>query len=69
MALLQATKAAFDLQLEVTRPPVRTSSAAAEAPLKQIAINAGLEGGVVAEKVSTLDSGWGLNAAPASTST
>ncbi len=36
---------------------------AIEAPLKQIAINAGLEGGVVAEKVSNLESGWGLNAA------
>jgi chaperonin GroEL len=32
------------------------------APLKQIAINAGLEGGVVAEKVSTLPAGWGLDA-------
>ena len=32
-------------------------------PLKQIAINAGLEGGVVAEKVANLESGWGLNAA------
>ena len=31
--------------------------------LKQIAINAGLEGGVVAEKVAHLESGWGLNAA------
>ena len=30
---------------------------AAEAPLKQIAINAGLEGGVVAEKVRNLPSG------------
>ncbi len=36
---------------------------AIEAPLKQIAINAGLEGGVVAEKVSNLEPGWGLNAA------
>ena len=36
---------------------------AASAPLKQITINAGLEGGVVAEKVSTLDAGWRLNAA------
>ena len=36
---------------------------AVEAPLKQIAVNAGLEGGVVAEKVKTLDNGWGLNAA------
>jgi chaperonin GroEL len=33
------------------------------APLKQIAINAGLEGGVVAAKVSTLPPGHGLNAA------
>ena len=36
---------------------------AVEAPLKQIAINAGLEGGVVAEKVRNLQTGWGLNAA------
>ena len=35
---------------------------ALEAPLKQIAINAGLEGGVVAEKVRGLEAGWGLNA-------
>jgi chaperonin GroEL len=35
---------------------------ALEAPLKQIAINAGLEGGVVAEKVRGLNAGWGLNA-------
>jgi chaperonin GroEL len=35
---------------------------ALEAPLKQIAINAGLEGGVVAEKVRGLEEGWGLNA-------
>ncbi|MGZ6942241.1 MAG: TCP-1/cpn60 chaperonin family protein, partial [Oryzihumus sp.] len=34
-----------------------------EAPLKQIAINAGLEGGVVAEKVRNLTPGHGLNAA------
>ena len=36
---------------------------AIEAPLKQIAVNAGLEGGVVAEKVSPLPAGEGLNAA------
>src|SRR5262249_61303608 len=36
---------------------------ALEAPLKQIAINAGLEGGVVAEKVKNLESGHGLDAA------
>src|SRR5262249_30511550 len=36
---------------------------ALEEPLKQIAANAGLEGGVVAEKVRSLEQGWGLNAA------
>ena len=36
---------------------------AIEAPLKQIAINAGLEGGVIVEKVRHLPSGHGLNAA------
>ncbi len=36
---------------------------ACQAPLKQIAINAGLEGGVVAEKVAALPDGQGLNAA------
>ena len=36
---------------------------AIEAPLKQIAINAGLEGGVVAEKVKGLPAGEGLDAA------
>jgi chaperonin GroEL len=36
---------------------------ALEAPLKQISINAGLEGGVVVEKVRGLKAGWGLNAA------
>jgi len=36
---------------------------ALEEPLKQIAHNAGMEGGVVIEKVRTLDTGWGLNAA------
>ncbi|MEY3099078.1 MAG: hypothetical protein RIS32_869 [Actinomycetota bacterium] len=36
---------------------------AVEAPLKQIAMNAGLEGGVVVEKVRNLAAGHGLNAA------
>jgi chaperonin GroEL len=36
---------------------------ALEEPLKQIALNAGLEGGVVIEKVRSLDPGQGLNAA------
>ena len=37
--------------------------AAIEAPLKQIAANAGLEGGVIVEKVRNLEPGHGLNAA------
>jgi chaperonin GroEL len=36
---------------------------ALEEPVKQIAVNAGLEGGVVAEKVRTLPAGHGLDAA------
>jgi chaperonin GroEL len=36
---------------------------AVEAPLRQIAINSGLEGGVVVEKVKSLPIGHGLNAA------
>jgi len=36
---------------------------AVEAPLRQIAVNSGLEGGVVVEKVKTLPTGHGLNAA------
>ena len=42
---------------------VRIVRAALAAPLKQIALNAGLEAGVVAEKVSGLPKGEGLNAA------
>jgi chaperonin GroEL len=36
---------------------------ALEEPIKQIAFNAGLEGGVIVEKVRSLDAGHGLNAA------
>jgi chaperonin GroEL len=36
---------------------------ALEEPIKQIAFNAGLEGGVIVEKVRALDAGFGLNAA------
>ena len=36
---------------------------ALEAPIKQIAVNAGLEGGVVVERVRNLPTGEGLNAA------
>jgi chaperonin GroEL len=65
VALLQAGKVAFDnLNLvgdEATG--VNIVRVAISAPLKQIAINAGLEPGVVAEKVSNLPDGHGLNAA------
>ncbi|WP_271190285.1 TCP-1/cpn60 chaperonin family protein, partial [Dactylosporangium matsuzakiense] len=36
---------------------------ALDAPLRQIAVNAGLEGGVVVERVRNLEPGHGLNAA------
>ena len=65
VALLQASEKALQgLGLEgeeaVGEAIVR---AAVEAPIKQIATNAGLEGGVVTEKVRNLEPGWGLNAA------
>ncbi|HZQ27825.1 MAG TPA: chaperonin GroEL [Acidimicrobiales bacterium] len=41
----------------------RIVARAVEEPLKQIAVNAGLEGGVVVEKVKNLEGGFGLNAA------
>ncbi len=41
----------------------RIVAKAVEAPVKQIAENAGLEGGVVVAKVRELEGGWGLNAA------
>jgi chaperonin GroEL len=65
VALIQAGKAAFaTLELEGDEATgANIVKVAIEAPLKQIAINAGLEGGVVAEKVSGLDFGHGLNAA------
>jgi chaperonin GroEL len=65
VALLQAAEAVFkNLQLtgdEATGANI--VKVAVEAPLKQIAINAGLEGGVVVEKVKGLPIGHGLNAA------
>ena len=65
VALLQAGKAALaGLTLSGDEATgVRIVEFAIEAPLKQIAINAGLEGGVVVEKVRNLESGFGLNAA------
>ncbi|MGZ4546207.1 MAG: chaperonin GroEL, partial [Blastococcus sp.] len=65
VALAQATAVAFDkLELEGDEATgANIVRVALEAPLKQIAINAGLEGGVVAEKVRNSETGWGLNAA------
>jgi chaperonin GroEL len=65
VALLQAGKTAFEkLELEGDEATgARIVEIALEAPLKQIAVNAGLEGGVVVEKVRGLEAGWGLNAA------
>ena len=65
VALVQASTAAFEkLELEGDEATgANIVRVATEAPLKQIAINAGLEGGVVAEKVRNLSSGHGLNAA------
>jgi chaperonin GroEL len=65
VALLQASVTAFD-KLDLTGDEATGANIvriALEAPLKQIAINAGLEGGVVAEKVRNLPTGHGLNAA------
>ena len=64
VALLQAGKSLAKLTLtgdEATG--ARIVEFAIEAPLKQISINAGLEGGVVVEKVRNLEAGFGLNAA------
>ncbi|GAA5025730.1 chaperonin GroEL [Terrabacter aeriphilus] len=64
VALIQAADSLDSLALEGDEATgANIVRVATEAPLKQIAINAGLEGGVVAEKVRGLQSGWGLNAA------
>ncbi|AIV35792.1 chaperonin GroEL [Streptomyces tendae] len=64
VALLQASQV-FE-KLELTGDEATGANAvklALEAPLKQIAVNGGLEGGVVVEKVRNLTVGHGLNAA------
>jgi chaperonin GroEL len=65
VALLQASKKAFEkLKLSGDEATgAKIVEFAVEAPLKQIAINAGLEGGVVVEKVRHLEPGFGLDAA------
>ena len=65
VALLQAGHAVFaKLKLEGDEATgAKIVELSIEAPLKQIAVNAGLEGGVVVEKVRHLTPGHGLNAA------
>ena len=66
VALLQAATAAFKKLTGLTGDEATGAKIveyAIEAPIKQIAINAGLEGGVVVEKVRHLPVGHGLNAA------
>ncbi|KTS55148.1 molecular chaperone GroEL, partial [Microbacterium testaceum] len=65
VALIQAGKTAF-ASLELSGDEATGANivkVAIEAPLKQIALNAGLEPGVVANKVAELEVGHGLNAA------
>jgi chaperonin GroEL len=64
VALANAAVTAFD-KLDLTGDEATGANivkVALTAPLRQIAINAGLEGGVVAEKVNSLPPGHGLNA-------
>ncbi|KAB1138712.1 chaperonin GroEL [Micromonospora sp. DT46] len=65
VALVQAGKTAFD-KLDLVGDEATGANivkVALDAPLRQIAVNAGLEGGVVVEKVRNLNPGHGLNAA------
>ncbi|MCA0378235.1 MAG: chaperonin GroEL [Actinobacteria bacterium] len=65
VALIQAGKTAF-ASLELSGDEAvgaKIVQAAIEAPLRQIALNAGLEPGVVADRVGNLPNGHGLNAA------
>jgi len=65
VALIQAGAKAFD-KLDLPQDEttgVNIVKVALAAPIRQIALNAGLEGGVVAEKVAGLPEGHGLNAA------
>jgi chaperonin GroEL len=65
VALIQAGNTAFE-KLDLTDDEATGANivkVALAAPIRQIAVNAGLEGGVVAEKVAGLPIGHGLNAA------
>ncbi|MET9774732.1 chaperonin GroEL [Streptomyces sp. NPDC006367] len=64
VALLQASQVFEKLELDGDEATgANAVKLALEAPLKQIAVNGGLEGGVVVEKVRNLQVGHGLNAA------
>ncbi|RII13706.1 60 kDa chaperonin 2 [Streptomyces sp. YIM 130001] len=64
VALLQASSVFEKLELEGDEATgANAVKLALEAPLKQIAVNGGLEGGVIVEKVRNLQVGHGLNAA------
>ena len=64
VALLQAAEVLDSLKLEGDEATgAAIVKVAVEAPLKQIAINAGFEGGVVVDRVRNLPTGEGLNAA------
>ncbi|MEK6310973.1 MULTISPECIES: chaperonin GroEL [Curtobacterium] len=64
VALIQASVALDSLDLQGDEATgANIVRVAIDAPLKQIALNAGLEPGVVAAKVRELESGHGLNAA------
>src|SRR6266508_867450 len=64
VALVQAGKTAFD-KLDLVGDEATGANivkVALDAPLRQIAVNAGLEGGVVVERVRNLPAGHGLDA-------
>ncbi|WP_200304026.1 chaperonin GroEL [Streptomyces adelaidensis] len=64
VALIQASSVFEKLDLEGDEATgANAVRLALEAPLKQIAVNGGLEGGVIVEKVRNLPVGHGLNAA------
>ena len=64
VALLQAAEVLDTLKLEGDEATgAAIVKVAVEAPLKQIAINAGFEGGVIVDRVRNLPTGEGLNAA------
>jgi chaperonin GroEL len=63
VALMEAQSALDKVDLEGDElTGVGIVRRALEEPCKQIAVNAGFEGGVVVEKVRSLDPGWGIDA-------